>query len=201
MSSGWLIVEATFPSFKRREVIRRVVKPVVDKFQRQLETFHFFFEPHLLLRIKADERCLADGVKPYVEQILSSMNALSPSVHIDPHYTEEPDYGDGWDVATKIFELGSKSAILRAEADANNIRLGPQFNEGKLLHLVLNQWGYSVYQEATLHFRITVERLAMHFSRGNLDLLERKYPDIIKELQNGFWQEIVKVVSTKIAEP
>jgi hypothetical protein len=49
MSSAWLIVTASFPNMQPGEAVRRLVKPVVDRFQASLETFHFFFEPHLLL--------------------------------------------------------------------------------------------------------------------------------------------------------
>ena len=204
MTSAWLIVEASFPNLQPREVIRRLVKPVVDKFQTSLETFHFFFERQFLLRLKAEEGFLTGDIKPHIEQMLVDMNAIDPSVRIDPHYTEEPDYGGGWELAQRVFEIGSRSAILRAEADAGNIRLGPQFNEYKFVHLLLNQWSYPIYGEAEFHFKKVGERLArlsMFRHQLNQDLLERKLPGIIRELYSRFWQQIVDTVERKMTEP
>lgn len=203
MPSAWLIVEALFPNLQPREAILTLVKPVVDRFQSSLETFHFFFEPNLLLRLKADEALLTNEVKPYTERMLAGMSAVNQSVRIDPHYTEQSDYGDGWELATKIFEMGSRSAMLRAEADAGNITLGPQFNEYKLTHLLLNQWGYSIDREAQFHFNKVGERLAMlsmlHHQRSQ-DFVERKLPSIIDEIRNRFLQEIVDTVERKMTE-
>ena len=175
----------------------------VDKFQTSLETFHFFFEQRFLLRLKAEEELLTGEIKPHIEQILVGMNAVDPSVRIDPQYTEEPAYGGGWELAQKIFEVGSRSAILRAE-DTGNIRLGLEFNEGKFVHLLLNQWSYSIYEEAAFHFNRVRERLAMLSMLSHQisqDLLERKLPGIIQELGSKFWQQIMDIVETKMTEP
>jgi hypothetical protein len=146
-------------------------------------------------------RFLREELKPYIERMLSDMNAANPSVDADPGYTERGDYGEGWELSTKIFEVGSRSAILSAEADTGDITLGAQFNEGKFVHLLLNQWGYSVDREAVFHFNGVAERLAVLYSRGNPSLVERKLPQIMEELQNRFLQQIVDTVRGKMAEP
>lgn len=208
MPSTWLIVEASFANLdrmeSRREVVRRLVKPAVDKFHESLETFHFFFESQFLLRLKADESILRGEIKPHIERMLADMNAVNQSVRIDDQYTEELAYGDGWELAQRIFEIGSRSAILRAEADAGNISLGSEFNEWKFVHLLLNQWGYSIYEEAIFHFRKVGERLArlsMLLHHFNQNALERKMPAIIQELQNRFWEQIADTVEKKMTEP
>lgn len=103
-----------------------------------MSTFHFFFEPYLLLRIRADKDFIAQHIQPYVVQKISALKVVAPSIRIDDSYTEEPDYEDGWKVAHRIFELGSRSAVLKAESEVGNVRLEPQFNERKFVHLLLN---------------------------------------------------------------
>lgn len=141
MTDLWLIVQAEFPNVPTRKIIRDFVKPIIDKYDNKLTTFHFFFEPHLLLRIKADKELIDEDVKLHIARELSKSRAVNTSVRTDDTYTEEPDYGEGWGLAQKVFEYGSRSAILKAESDAGNVRLGVQFNEGKFMHLLLNQWG------------------------------------------------------------
>jgi len=54
--------------------------------------------------------------------------------------------------------------------------VGKEFNEGKFMHLLLNQWGHLTRQETRLHFSIVGERLAVLYSGGNISLVERKLP-------------------------
>lgn len=201
MADSWLIVEANFPNLDPRSIIRDFVKPVIDKFESRTTTFHFFFEPHLLLRMKADKNFINQDIKPHIVQKLSKLNVVNPSVRIDDNYTEEPDYGDGWEVAQKIFELGSRSAILKAESDVGNVSLGPQFNEGKFMHLLLNQWGHSVNQEAQVHLNVVGERLAVLYSRHRIDLVERKLSQILTQLQNTFFPRIESLVIREMTKP
>ena len=198
MSNVWLIVEAIFPNLRSRDIIRNFVKPVVDKFQESISTFHFFFEPHLLLRIRADKAMITDEIVPFVNQKLTDLGVNNPSVDVDPNYSEQADYGEGWNVAQKLFEFGSRSAILKAESDSGSIILGPQFNEGKFMHLILNQWGHSIEQEARIHLDRVGERLAMHYSQGNIDLLRRKLPHIVGELLVRYFPQIDEFVRSEI---
>jgi hypothetical protein len=201
MSDTWLIVEASFPNLDKRDIILIFVKPIIEEFQNDIHTFHFFFEPYLLLRIKADENSTMEKIKPYVEEKLSKLNVTNQSVRMEPGYTEEPDYGEGWKIAQEIFELGSRSAILKAESDVGNVRLGSQFNEVKFMHLLLNEWGYSVDKEAHLHLKVVGERLAMVHLRFNIELVNQKLPRILKELEDTFFTKIDEVVSRIITEP
>jgi len=201
MTDSWLIVEANFPNLSPRSIIRDFVNPVIDEFENSLSTFHFFFEPHLLLRIKADRNFISEHIKPYVDRKLADLHVSNPSVRIDDSYTEEPDYRDGWGVAQRIFEFGSRSAILGAESEEGRVQLGPQFNEGKFMHLLLNQWGYSRSQEAHLHLKVVGERLALIHSGSNIELVRTKLPQILRELENSFFPRIDDLVRRVMAQP
>ena len=201
MPDTWLIVKASFPNLEARSIIRNFVEPIVDKFQNSLSTFHFFFEPHLLLRIKAEDALIIQEIKPYIETTLKDLNATNPSASVDASYSEESDYGDGWEIAQEIFESGSRSAILKAESDVGNVKLGLQFNEGKFMHLLLNQWGHSIRQEALIHFKIVGERLAILYSGGNTNLVERTLPQILTQLQVTFFPQVDELVKRKMTQP
>jgi hypothetical protein len=82
-----------------------------------------------------------------------------------------------------------------------NIKLGPQFNENKFMHLLLNQWGYAIDQEASIHLFAVAERLAMLFSEGDVELANKKLPDIWSRLQNKFLQEITDLVKKEFPSP
>jgi hypothetical protein len=150
-----LIAEAMLPNLGsregRREAIREFVKPIMDRFQPNLQTFHFFFEPNaLLLRLRADDRFVAETMRPYLEETLREMKMSTRSVQVEANYTEERDDGRGWELALKISETGSRSAILSSEAQIGNIMLDTQYNEGKFVPLFLNQFGYSIEEDAVL---------------------------------------------------
>jgi hypothetical protein len=59
MVNSWLIVKADFSDMDALKIVRDFVKPVIEKFESKLSTFHFFFEPYLLFRMKA--RALNSG--------------------------------------------------------------------------------------------------------------------------------------------
>jgi hypothetical protein len=201
MTDSWLIVEANFPDLNPRSIIRDFVKPVIDESETSLSTFHFFFEPHLLLRMKADKNSLVGKIKPYVDRKLADLHVSNPSVRIDDGYTEEPDYRDGWEIAKRMFEFGSKAAILKAESEGGHVKLGSQFNEGKFIHLLLNQWGYSRSQEAHFHLKAVGERLALIHSGSSVELAKTKLPQILRELENDFFPRIDDMVRRIMAQP
>ncbi len=201
MPDVWLIAEATFPNLQSRDVIRRFVKPIVDEFDSRFSTFHFFFERQFLLRVKADERLHTESIIPFIESKLTELNATNRNVRLDRGYTEEHDYADGWALAQRIFENGSRASILIAEAEAANATAGPQFNEGKFVHLLLNQCGRTIEREASFHFDRFIERLEMHYSGYKVDTVNRKHGGICQEVWNSFGERIKQIVKTRIAEP
>ena len=200
MSDRWLIVEADFQTLQNQDIIRRFVKPIVDEFDGRFITFHFFFERQFLLRLKAEETLLTESVIPFIDRKLSALNAANRSVRVDAGYTEEHDYADGWQLAQRIFEVGSRLAILKSEASVGNVVAGPQLNEGKFVHLLLNQSGYSTGGEAEFHSERLVERLEMLYSGFNIALVNRKHGQILAELRNNF-QTIAELVNRRITEP
>ena len=66
------------------------------------------------------------------------------------------------------------------------------------MHLILNQWGHSIEQEARIHLDRVGERLAMHYSQGNIDLLRRKLPHIVGELLVRYFPQIDEFVRSEI---
>jgi hypothetical protein len=177
------------------------VKPIVDEFESRFTTFHFFFERQFLLRVRADENLHTASIIPFVNRKLTELNATDLNVRLDRGYTEEPDYLDGWPLAQKMFETESRTAILMAEAEAGNVRAGPQFNEGKFIHLLLNQRGCTTDREALFHFETAIERLEMLFSENNMELVSRKHRAIYQEVWNSFGERIQEIVKTRIDEP
>jgi len=113
-----------------------------------------------------------------------------------PHLSDPKD-----PLSQRIFEYGSKAAILIAETEAGNATAGPQFNEGKFVHLLLNQCGYGTEREAWFHFEELVARLEILYSGYNLDIVNQKHRRIFKELWDSFAQPIAELVRRRIVEP
>jgi hypothetical protein len=200
MSNTWLIVEASFPALDARNIIRTFVKPIIDHFENSIVTFHFFFEPHLLLRIESEEDFVIRQLRPYVEQKLGELKAVIKSVIIDGKYSEAPNYRDGWEVAKKMFEYGSRAAIKIAECEIQAITLGSDFNEGKFMHLLLNQFGHDRRQEAIIHLKVVGERLAIEYSNGNMKKVEERLPEICRQLRTQFFPQIDGLVKTAMTK-
>jgi hypothetical protein len=206
MAIVWLIIETMIPNLDkhegRREAIMKFVEPIVERFQANLQTFHFFFEPNgLLLRLRGEDGFLTGTIKPWVEEKLTQMNASSRSVRIEADYSEERDYGQGWELALKIFEIGSRSSILSGVSQTGRVQLGNEFNEAKFAHCLLNQWGYSIDEEAVLHFNTVVERYAVIFSSINFARVQAKLPQIIAEMQMQYLQQIADDIRRRMVEP
>jgi len=201
MQGVWLIAEADFPNLQSRDIVLRFVKPIVDEFDTRLTTFHFFFERQFLLRVKADENLHTESIIPFVDRKLTELNATNRNVRLDRGYTEEPDYGEGWNLAQRIFENGSRAAMLMAEAEAGGAITGLQFNAGKFVHVLLNECGHNLGQEAQFHFDRFIERLEVIYSYPNFDIVNRKHRGITQEIWNSFGERIQEIVKTRIAEP
>jgi hypothetical protein len=201
MPDVWLIAEADFPNLQSRDIVLRFVKPIVDEFDTRLTTFHFFFERQFLLRVKADENLHTESIIPFVNRKLTELNATGRNVRLDRGYTEERDYGNGWSLAQKIFENGSRAAMLMAEAEAGSATVGVQFNTGKFVHLLLNQSGHTIPNEASFHFERFIERLEVIYSNFNFDIVNRKHQGITQEVWNAFGERIQDIVKTRIADP
>lgn len=151
------------------------VKPIVDEFDSRFTAFHFFFERQrqFFLRMKADENLHTESIIPFANRKLDELNAANRNVRLDRGYTEEQDYSNGWILAQRMFENGSRAALLMAEAEAGIATVGTQFNKGKFVHLILNQCGDTIGKEASFHFDRFIERLEVHYSGLNLDTVNR----------------------------
>jgi hypothetical protein len=59
-----------------------------------------------------------------------------------PYERETVDFGeDGWMIAKKVFEMGSRMAVAKLDPES---RKGRRFDEGKLLHCFLNSIGHGI---------------------------------------------------------
>ncbi|MDO9333156.1 MAG: hypothetical protein Q7T57_01350 [Dehalococcoidales bacterium] len=146
------------------KLLLNYVRPVVNLLQEALDSFHFFYEPGpcFLLRIR-----LATGKNEQdVWRVLENeTNKVKELLSADPtkgqYVGEEKQFGlDGWPVVMRLFEAGSRLALVLTDNAASK---GPEFHVGKLVHCFLNQLGYNTIDEANLHHQLTVERLLMAF--------------------------------------
>jgi hypothetical protein len=106
-----------------------------------LLSFHFLFEPeYSVFRIRAREE---DDLDHITRIIRSNLEQVRDFVSIDQEeelffeYRGESEHfgDDGWQLAQKMFEMGTKLAIAVADPE---FRKSLGFNAGKIVHCMMN---------------------------------------------------------------
>ena len=145
------------------------VKPLIEKFSNRIITFHHLFEPQLLVRVNADEAVIGE-MMPFIQQKLSEVKCRLIKQEMNPKYNERQDYGEGWDLALRVLELGSRAAILKFDRPQ---ALGRKFDQIYFSHLFLNAEGLSFLQEWAIHYNEALGRLALDISNGDPEVAAR----------------------------
>lgn len=189
MNELWFEFEAqlNYSDLNTHEILLRgFIGPIIKELERRdlLETFHFFFEPNFLLRMKPKSTEITDQIHSTIEMYLpNAKDMITPLRSSHGEYTGElEDYGeDGWTITKKVFELGSRMAIALADP---NSKKGRKFSAGKLLHCFLNSLGYSIFFKR-LNDRVVTREALHHLDEfiGRM-LILRKKPTMDLEIES-----------------
>ena len=95
-------------------------------------------------------------------------------------------------ITYKLFEWASRGELIRLNP---NIKKGPLFREGKLIHCFLNCWGYNVGDEFRYHLRSSLERMLV--SRGVLSPEREEVKKMIKELDETVPNIISEIIDNR----
>jgi len=128
---------------------------------------------------------------------LASVTDLCQRMDYDENYPGEGDaqadysFGEeGWLYAQRFLEIGSRIALLSrlvryGKKPLSAGRLDSQFNEGKFVHLLLNQYGYSTTDEANFHSLGTIERTLRSFQIfSKLESVEKSLQELRSDVKN-----------------
>lgn len=211
MEKNWIKLGLSLHEIKNlneeeKKKLLLVVTPIIEKLKEKniLETFHFFFEPFLDLRFQIKKE---DDIPKAKEFILSLINQELPkekifviskngrffpknSPEFSEYFGEEEDFGkDGWMIAKKFFEIGSRFALCKMDENKDRVILKKvggviegKFDEGKFIHLILNQLGYSTPDEAQFHLNRFFERLMRIY--GSYDKAFEEFKRILEKIKN-----------------
>jgi len=194
MATVWLETRVFVDTDRMNDVLMSFVKPLVDMSDREslFESFHFFEEndrPHILFRVLAEKDKIAGRIRPAIIDRLREMGLADVSRISDicDYHGEQSSFGDeGWKIAQRFFEYGSRVSLLKKDtlgrlrdtSDSQARRqilrscMVPskdskegQFHEDKFVHCFLNQMGYTrivddVFLEAMFHLERFFERMA-----------------------------------------
>jgi hypothetical protein len=178
-----------------------IIKPILDKLEteRLIENFHFLFEPNfeLLFRVRIRDGSDVERTKAIISDGLGSVANLCERIDYDENYTGEGDTqadysfgGEGWLYAQRFLDIGSRIALLSrlvryGKKPLSAGRLDSQFNEGKFVHLLLNQHGYSTTDEANFHFFGSVERALRSLQVfSKLESMEKSLQGLRSDIKN-----------------
>jgi hypothetical protein len=125
-----------------QRLLLSVIKPTIQELEEshELVSFHFLFEPqHELFRIRLSTPSSIERVKQLVREQLEQVKDLV--VTEDPklygEYSGEAGHfgEDGWQLAQKMFEMGTRLAIAMADPEFSK-EIG--FQPGKIVHCMMN---------------------------------------------------------------
>ena len=168
---------------RHKRLILGIVKPLVDYFvsRRVLNSFHFFYEGNRLeIRLELSEDVHRNDVnnlfRKYVDNVADLIDADQSG--IADYQPEVKEYGtDGWEIAKKMFEYGSRLAVGLVDS---KFRKGELLRESKLIHCMLVSLGYDAREEKKFHIMCAIEREIIIMSQErrvkpeNIDLEEAK---------------------------
>jgi hypothetical protein len=161
-----------------------------------IKTFHFLYEsnPTFLLRIEPNSSNELEKVKNIARKHLSAIRDLLVAHNEEEEFTsysgEAEDYGeDGWVIAKKVFEMGSRTAIGKVDS---TFRKGRKFEEAKMLHCFLNSIGFSAFglsrddkfvtKEASFHLDQFIGRMLIIRNKRSLDSeCEQEIEDLVHD--------------------
>ena len=128
----------------------RLIREIVAELERRklVESFHFFYEPEVELRVEVEEGRAEETVKA-VNDCFQKRGGNTPQQK--PYAGEEQGYGErGWPIVKKFFEYSSRIALEKGQPDTHRDEHG-MFADHKLVHCYLNQQGKSILDEAAFH--------------------------------------------------
>jgi len=166
-------------------LVRNFLEPMVQEFERNniLGSFHFFYQGiRLELRLELDERVSRDDLRDLVKAKLPSIADLVDieKSNVEDFQPESKDdqYGiEGWEIAKRVFEYGSR---LSFALDTPDFRRGRLLHQGKLFHCMLNSLSYGPTEERDFYLTQAVERQGQlisqerNMSPENVDIEEAK---------------------------
>ena len=160
------------------------VKPIVDHFKGQIETWHFLIEPCIRFRIRAQQASQLSAVRTKIESVLTPLkgneitdfyygNHGSPETPTNKYEGEEKDFGvKGWQITQKLMECSSNAAIEMITKSP--LEKSVDWYAERCMHFFLNQIGYNRYEEASLYNLLSIGNLLIVLGiRQNLDDLNQ----------------------------
>ena len=140
-----------------QRLLLSLIKRTIDELDgsRDLTSFHFLFEPepHGLFRIRlSNEDAIGKAkqvVKSNLQQVRDFVIIKEDDKLFGDYRGESEHFGeDGWQLAQKMFEMGTRLAIARVDSEFGKPR---GFDIGKIVHCMMNpnfgQLEYNFYLE------------------------------------------------------
>lgn len=154
------------------EVIRSFVKPTVEELEKKelINLFHFFrYAPnhYILLRLYGKREDIEILIKPRLEKL--KINENINDFEFNDYKPEIEKYGEeGWEIAKRLFEIGSKSAFYYMDNFDKEIKpINEYVEEGKvpvgtwlILHSMLQNMGHFTSDEVDAYFYSIINRIA-----------------------------------------
>jgi hypothetical protein len=159
------------------QLYQRLLLSVVKTSTQELETagdlvsFHFLFEPdpHALFRIRLSSETGVEKAKQIVrrniEQVRDFVVVKADQSLFGDYKGETEHFGeDGWQLAQKIFEMGTRMAIARADTE---FKKSKGFDVGKIVHCMMNpNFGQEEYN---FHLEQFIGRVMLGKRKSTID--------------------------------
>lgn len=159
-TESWVEVRLWFARLDG-QLYQRLLLSLIKSTIRELDesgdlvSFHFLFEPepHALFRIRLRDDTVIGRAKETVRKNLELVRdfvTIKKDEDLFGHYTGESEHfgEDGWLLAQRSFEIGTRLAIARVDPE---FKKSKGFDAGKIVHCMMNpnfgQLEYNFYLE------------------------------------------------------
>lgn len=176
MREEWIEVDIYLNNYiMSRIVLYEAIRPLVlsIKEEHNIHSWHFFLEPEICLRFLADKTSIKK-IKKQLDDGLTYLEDEIPELffrHIfgshgkkGKHFLGETDYyGAFWELQYKSWEADANLALkLSQPLNTKNVI---EFHARRRVHLTLNQFGYTRFQEVQFHVKQAYRNFSL-FLRG-----------------------------------
>ena len=197
MAEFWVEVNIIPMKKNIEEILLIALKPIVDHFKGQIETWHFLREftpinkPHIRFRIRTQQEPQLTAVRTKIEDVLTPLkgneiedfyygNSGTQESPTNKYQGEEQSYGvKAWQLMQKMMEYTSTNVIEMIIK--NPLEIPTKYYAERCIHFFLNQIGYDRYQEASLHHLWSIGNLLIAYGvsqqLNEFQEMKKKYYD------------------------
>ncbi len=131
-----------------------LLKKLFFLFLEEDDSFHFFYEPNLIVRVSEDK--ILKQITKYLDK-----RKVKYKIYDYPYPEDKKEYGEGknWDhIFPHLLRLYHLYALMLLQFEGQDI----EWFTGRAMHCILNMRGYDWLDEASYHSQVANRRITLY---------------------------------------